>query len=135
VLPDDDRGRAVAVKLPGKRDRGWGRGPVQLAFWPAGWAHDAIRRAENVRRHGSVYAVAEETRETWGGHTETVYLWHADPGCPAAVGKDRGNPRWPVYGVHDIVDILVGRKAPEGSPPFCRQCIYLEPSVTTDRSA
>ena len=140
VLPDDDRGRAVAVKLPGKRDREWGRGLVQLAFWPAGWAHDAIWRAESVRRHGSVYAVAEETREVWGGYTgarrtETVYLWHADPGCPAAAGKDRGSPSWPAYSVHDVVDILIGRKAPEGSPPFCRQCIYLESPATIDRSA
>lgn len=130
VIPDDSR-EPVAVKLPSPRDRERGCGLASIASYPASWARDAVRRAENVRRHGSIFAVIDRSYETWTGYTYSQrreirheLSWHCDPSCPDAAGKERDPERetWPV---RDVIAILIGERHPAVSPRFCNRCIYL----------
>src|SRR5262245_50002277 len=128
VIPDDAPAHPVAVKLPGKRMQE----PWQLAEYTAGWARDAVRRADNVLARG-IYAVIDRVDETWQWKR---HVWHTDPQCPDADGKERDSNPYPAYDVWSVVDILIGRHQPASPPPFCGRCIYLtEPGVTGPGSA
>lgn len=129
VQPDGRPGDVVAVKVRGGE-------LSQLPQYPAGWARDAIRRAENLRRHGSLYATVEQVTETWSWsytrrETYRTLSWHCDAGCPEAAGKERDD-RQPACSVREAVAILIGETHPAVSPRFCTHCVYLEADGMAD---
>lgn len=150
VLPDDDQFNPVIVRRAGKKQRGdYREGELFESAEGNGW-RDAVRRAENVRARG-IYPVIEYTeagsydytsRCTRPG-THTV-VWHADPGCPDAEGKERftgdsaRNYRGPDYAVWtpgDVARALTGLIQVGGSPtPFCARCIMLDASLRSQHS-
>lgn len=132
VQPDGMPGEVVAVKVTR------GKPGYQLPRYPAGWARDAVRRAENVRRHGHLYATVEQVTESWswswscGRSTSYRTLcWHADPACADAAGRERdtdaGIRPW-----REVVAILTGERTPATDPRFCRRCVYLEEPAATE---
>jgi hypothetical protein len=143
VLPDDDMLNPVLVRRAGKRHvPEWREGDLFQSTEGDGW-RDAVRRAENVRRHG-MYAVVKETYTAPGrmyGPRETRHVieWHADPQCPHAAGKQRYDgtgegygigwtgPGYETWNAMDATDVLIGRVQLSSPPPFCPRCIMLEP--------
>lgn len=119
--PDDCPGDMAAV---------WLRSMEQVTAYPAGWARDAVRRAENVRRRGPLFAVVESVSEDRGWScartvTYKTLSWHCDQACPRAAGKERGADSRP-RAVRDVVAILTGARVPSVQPRFCGYCVLLE---------
>jgi hypothetical protein len=138
VQPDDaPRGDMALIRYSTPREARWQASITEQHDRPPTWQHDAIRRAENVRRHGSIYATVDELREVWRAYgprqTEEVLTWHCDPGCSQSAGKER-RPGWTRNGggwtLHAVVDVLTGRTEQRSAVPLCRECIYLsEPAA------
>lgn len=133
VQPDDaPAGDMALIRYSTPRQARWHGSITETHSFPPSWQHDAIRRAESVRRHGSVYAVVDEVRAVHAGRwlpqgAGEVLGWHADPQCPEAAGKERKHfAGHAPYGLHAVIDILTGRTEQRSSVPFCRRCIYLD---------
>lgn len=134
----------VLIRYSTPREARWQASITEQSSHPPTWQHDAIRRAENVRSRGAVFATVDSIREVWGrgygpSRTEEVLTWHCDPECSQAAGK-RVQPGWTYdrggWTVNAVVDVLVGRTEQHGSVPLCRECIYLtEPGVTEECAA
>jgi hypothetical protein len=127
VVPDDDLRNPVIVRRHGKKfSLDHHEGDLHQTREHEGW-HEAIRRAENVRRRG-VYAVvdSEYTSRSWSGPGTTWknVAWHTDQDCPAADGKPRDDST--EWDVHAIVDVLTGRVNRQVPSSFCQHCIMLE---------
>lgn len=147
VLPDDDMLNPVLVRRAGKRaDYGFKEGDLFQSREGEGW-REAIRRAENVRKRG-IYAVVQETYTvplSYGSReTHQPLMWHADPGCPDAAGKERDDGKdghegyridryaptdagGGIWDVNSVTDVLTGRVHLSSPPPFCSRCVMLEP--------
>ncbi len=140
VVPEDEDPDPVVVRRAGKRDNCARR---EGTLYQSGECRDwrmAIRRAENVRKRG-IYAVVHETYTApaaWGyGRRETrqPLMWHADPECPGAEGKERddgkdGHGAYRIgrgWTVSRVTDVLAGRVHEASPPPFCPRCIMLQP--------
>jgi hypothetical protein len=157
MQPDDDPTRPVYVKRAGKswRDRSYGEGTLYEVPGIAEAARVNANRAETIRTRG-VFPVIDSQSVSYGGYrsagTSRIFVvWHSDPQCPRAAGKDRydpgdrpqgivhgyqpegrairslGQPRWTVL---DIADALIsGEQAPSC---LCPDCIV---NLGTDRPA
>ncbi len=140
----DDAPDMVLIRYATPREARWQASITESPSHPAGWASEAVRRAESVRKHGTVFATVDEIREVWGrgygpSRTEEVLTWHADPDCSEAAGK-RVQPGWTRerggWTVNAVVDILTGRTDQRSSVPLCRECIYLsQPASIAESSA
>jgi len=151
AVPDDEPGNAVIVRRAGKSYRHhWPEGTLYQTREHENW-RDAVRRAENVRRHG-VFAVIERTdpgRYDYGYRrnvpdTHTL-RWHTGQNCPDAAGM----PRWDGRGhVHNssgpgyepwsallFADVLIGRIEYGGSLPVCARCVLFETAGTSAQAA
>jgi hypothetical protein len=142
VVPEDGDPEPVVVRRAGKSwKHHFPEGTLYQSGECAGW-RDGIRRAENIRRRG-VYAVVDSEYTSrsggWGPATTwTTVKWHCDPDCPGAAGKPLDDGTGPGYGdwdVHSITDVLVGRVHLPSAPPFCAQCIMLEPAPAVSHCA
>jgi hypothetical protein len=81
----------VVVRRAGKSQHRFAEGQFFESGECSNW-RDGIRRAENVRRRGVFPVVDSElTSRSWSGPSTTWknVIWHADPDCPLAAGKDR----------------------------------------------
>jgi hypothetical protein len=141
VQPDDDPADPVYVKRAGKswRDHGYGEGTLYEVPGAAAAARANVLRGELVRRRG-IFPVADAVIN---GHTGDYYgngsnkrvsvVWHCDPACPRAQGKERyvrDSPGF-AYGFRsgrdipwtpmDVAEVL----ASGGQPPscLCADCI------------
>jgi hypothetical protein len=136
VCPDDDPQHPVVVRRHGRKfSSEWREGELHEEHgWPG---QDGIRRAEAVRRHGSVYATVRQRDP--GSHDyfsrsrrpDRVFLiWHADPDCPRAAAYERWDGEGYSYSGHhtvdSMVDVLAGRVPAYSEPPFCGGCVMLD---------
>jgi hypothetical protein len=157
VQPDDDPARPVYVKRAGKswRDRSYGEGVLYEVPGVAEAARANAIRAEAVRARG-VFPVIDSQSASYDGYrsaaTSRIFVvWHSDPQCPRAAGKDRydpgdrpqgivhgyqtqgrairtlGQPRWTVL---DVADALVSGEQAPGC--LCPDCIV---NLDTDHPA
>jgi hypothetical protein len=130
VQPDDVN-ETVAVKLPTLKMVQRGRGPAEMPSYGPDWQQAAPRRANHVAASGTVYAVVNETRESYRhGYrrgTEEIMLWHCDPECPDAASKERRPDRLGYgYTIKTVIDGLIGRTHPHSDGAWCRRCIWLD---------
>jgi hypothetical protein len=150
VQPDDDPARPVYVKRAGKswRDRSYGEGTLYEVPGAAETARANVLRGELVRRRG-IFPVVDAVIN---GHTGNYYgngsnkrvsvMWHSDPACPRAQGKERYDPGSPGFAYSfcsgrdvpwtplDVAEVL----ASGGQPPsgLCPDCIV---NLALDRPA
>lgn len=142
VLPDDAPTEPVAVTTS---PRGGGLPDVLPGLSPE-WQRDTMRRCENVRRHGGVFAVnqqrATHSRDQW------VIVWHTWADCPFAIGKapamtrdfaaeyratwsrEPDGERWtelPSKPWREVVGILLtGAAYSQQLGTCCRRCFWLD---------
>jgi hypothetical protein len=148
VQPDDDPAHPVYVKRAGKswRDRAHGEGALYEMPGVAEAARANAIRAETIRTRGTFPVIDSQSADHGGGYrsrgTNHIFLvWHSDPRCPRAAGKDQydpgDHPQGIVYGyqpegrairslgqacwtVLDIANTLVsGEQAPSCLCPDC----------------
>jgi IclR helix-turn-helix domain len=127
----DDVNETVAVKIPTPRMVQRGHGPAEMPSYGPTWQRDALRRANHVAACGTVYAVVNETREVYRhGYrrsNEEIMLWHTDPACPDAAGKEpRPDHLGYGYTVKTVIDGLIGRTQPQSDGAWCRRCIWMD---------
>ena len=88
-------------------------------------------------RHGRLFAAVDGTRQVNHGYhgryrevtAEEILSFHADPDCPNAAGKPRGDGVPERYDFWRVLDIVLGRDHDGNDPsPLCRTCIWLEPA-------
>ena len=133
VQPDDSlRGDMVLIRYATPREARW-QGSITECH--TAW-RDAVRRAENLRRHGHVYAVLEGTERPWGysyGTTPRERLsYHCDPCCELAAGKDvrPAHDGFSGYDFRHVLGIVLGERTDGNSPSlFCESCIWLQPAA------
>ena len=147
VQPDDDPAHPVYVKRAGKREH-YEHGERSLYEVPgaAEAARANVLRAEAIRTRG-IFPVIDSQSACYGtryspGTSYIFLIWHSDPHCPRAVGKDGydpgDHPSGIVYGYRpegravrslgqacwtawDVADALV---SPEQAPScLCPDCI------------
>jgi hypothetical protein len=135
VQPDDDPARPAYVKRAGKswRDRSYGEGTLYEVPGAAEAARANVARGELVRRRG-IFPVAgavlsDHTGDYYGNGAgkRVSVVWHSDPACPRAQGRERYDPGSPgfAYGYRsgrdipwtplDVAQVL----ASGGQPPSC----------------
>ena len=151
VIPDDSPSDAVLIRRAGKRDYRDTEGTFFEV--PTVW-HEMIRRAENVRSRG-IFPVIERTEQSYRsdfrGFRESVpehtVVWHTDPECPGAAGKQaftsdrdghaRGyfTPDYRPWDPFEVARVLMGLVTIGCSPtPFCATCILLDDSLKSQHS-
>jgi hypothetical protein len=147
VQPDDDPAHPVYVRRAGKRERyDHDEGALYEAPGVAEAARANLLRAEAIRKQG-IFPVIDSHSASYGtryspGTRHTFLVWHCDPQCPRAAGKDRYNPddgpQGTVYGYRpegravrslgqacwtalDVAETLI---SPEQAPScLCPDCI------------
>jgi hypothetical protein len=101
VQPDDDPAHPVYVKRAGKRDRGHGEGALYEIPGAGEAARANVLRGELIRKRGifpvTDTVINEHTAGYYGnGSSKRVHvMWHSDPACPRAQGKERYDPASP----------------------------------------
>jgi hypothetical protein len=150
VVPDDDPARPVYVRRAGKswRDRSYGEGTLYEVPGAADAARANVLRGELVRRRGIfpvVDAVINDHTGDYygnGSNKRVSVVWHSDPACPRAQGKERHDPGSPgfAYGYRsgrdipwtplDVAEVL----ADGGQPPSCL-CLDCIVNLDPDRPA
>jgi hypothetical protein len=140
VQPDDNPARPVYVKRAGKSD--WPRKAGDLYENPgvAEAARANLLRGEVVRQRGIFPVIDSQNSLRWGT-TYVHVVWHSDPDCPRAAGKEpydpANHPKGDVTGYQpfgrgmrklgqqrwtpeDIADVLIsGEQAPGDLCPTC----------------
>jgi hypothetical protein len=141
VQPDDSPACPVYVKRAGKRD--WHHKEGELHEMPAvaEAARVGVLRAEIVRQRG-IFPVIDSQRSI-GRETNYIHVvWHSDPACPRAAGKEPFDPASRPEGVVtgyrpdgrglrnlgqerwtplDVADVLTSGGQPPGA--LCPECI------------
>lgn len=123
VIPDSAPGTCAAVKLPSPKHPS----PRELPKYGPAWQRDARRRIAAVLTHGALYATVEGTeRVWWSDDPVAVLLCHADPGCPAAAGRERRPPKAGPAEL-DLPKVVAILSQPGGSTgALCPVCIWLD---------
>jgi hypothetical protein len=121
--PDDDPARPAYIRRAGKtrRDRGYGEGTLYEVPGVADAARANVLRGQLVRRRG-IFPVTDVVL-----NDHVFVVWHSDPACPRARGRERHDPGSPAaaYGYRsgrgmpwtplDVAGVL----ASGGQPPSC----------------
>jgi hypothetical protein len=129
VIPDDG-GDPVVVRIS--------RQPVLASRTPlhvvSGYEMHRmnVRRAENLRRFGQLFAVVTEARKepTWSGGLKIaeILCWHVDPSCPDAAGKPEPAAPYTPHDIAEVISSLLSGKINASTSRYCRRCFWLDES-------